>query len=177
MYPTLTFLGAAGTVTGSKFLLDSGRARVLVDCGLFQGDRSWREQNWEPLPIDPASVDAVVVTHAHLDHCGYLPVLVKGGFIGPVVCTPETAALLPIVLRDAAHLQEQEAQWARNSVERQGWAGTSRRSPWRSGATAVSRDRRASRGRRTARPSVRRSPPGPRTRRTRLGSRPARNGA
>lgn len=115
MYPTLTFLGAAGTVTGSKFLLDSGRARVLVDCGLFQGDRSWREQNWEPLPIDPASVDAVVVTHAHLDHCGYLPVLVKDGFTGPVVCTPETAALLPIVLRDAAHLQEQEAQWSRSS--------------------------------------------------------------
>jgi metallo-beta-lactamase family protein len=113
---TLTFLGAAGTVTGSKFLVEScdGR-RILVDCGLFQGDREWRRRNWEPLAVAPASLDAVVVTHAHLDHSGYLPVLAREGFDGPIVCSEETAKLLRIVLLDAAHLQEQEAQWARDS--------------------------------------------------------------
>ncbi|HEX6485877.1 MAG TPA: MBL fold metallo-hydrolase, partial [Nocardioidaceae bacterium] len=77
---SLTFLGAARTVTGSKFLVDSGGARVMVDCGLFQGERVWRRRNWEELSVDPAKVDAVVLTHAHLDHCGYLPVLVRNGF-------------------------------------------------------------------------------------------------
>ena len=113
---TLTFLGAAGTVTGSKFLVEApdGR-RLLVDCGLFQGDRAWRRRNWDPLPVAPASIDAVVVTHAHLDHSGYLPVLARAGFTGDIVCSEETARLLRIVLLDAAHLQEQEAQWARES--------------------------------------------------------------
>jgi metallo-beta-lactamase family protein len=110
--PTLRFLGAAGTVTGSRFLLDSPRSRVLVDCGLFQGDRAWRRRNWEDLSFDPASVDAVVLTHAHLDHSGALPLLTRGGFSGPVVCTPGTAELVAIVLRDAAHLQEDEASYA-----------------------------------------------------------------
>jgi metallo-beta-lactamase family protein len=118
---TLTFLGAAGTVTGSRFLLDSG-SRVLLDCGLFQGDREWRRRNWEPLPVDPASIDAVVLTHAHLDHCGYLPRLVREGFAGPVVTTVDTARLAAIVLRDAAHLQEEDARWARQ-------AGFSRHDP------------------------------------------------
>jgi metallo-beta-lactamase family protein len=112
---TLTFLGAAGTVTGSKFLLDSPDGRILVDAGLFQGEREWRRRNWDDLPIVPSTIDAVVVTHAHLDHCGYLPVLARQGFTGPVVCSEHTAALLPIVLRDAAHLQEEEARWSRES--------------------------------------------------------------
>lgn len=111
----LTFLGAAGTVTGSKFLVESDGHRILLDSGLFQGDRSLRRRNWEPLPLDPASLDAVVLTHAHLDHCGYLPVLAREGFGGPVLCTQDTARLAAIVLRDAAHLQEQEASWTRTT--------------------------------------------------------------
>ncbi len=115
MTTTLSFLGAAGTVTGSKFLLESDGTRVLVDAGLFQGEREWRRRNWDDLPVPAASLDAVVITHAHLDHSGYLPVLVRHGFGGDVVCSPETAQLLAIVLRDAAHLQEEEARWARES--------------------------------------------------------------
>jgi metallo-beta-lactamase family protein len=111
----LAFLGAAGTVTGSKFLLEAEGRRVLVDAGMFQGERELRHRNWEPLQVDPSTIDAVVVTHAHLDHCGYLPVLVRDGFAGPVVCSPATARLMAIVLRDAAHLQEQEARFARES--------------------------------------------------------------
>jgi metallo-beta-lactamase family protein len=111
-HASLTFLGAARTVTGSKFLVESGRTRVMVDCGMFQGERVWRRRNWAPLQVDPAKVDAVVLTHAHLDHCGYLPVLVRNGFSGPVVCTPETAELAGIVLRDAAHLAEEDARQA-----------------------------------------------------------------
>ena len=115
MTTNLTFLGAAGTVTGSKFLLEAEGRRVLVDAGLFQGERAWRRRNWDPLAFDASSVDAVVVTHAHLDHCGFLPVLVRDGFAGPVVCSPNTARLMEIVLRDAAHIQEEEARWARES--------------------------------------------------------------
>jgi metallo-beta-lactamase family protein len=109
---SLTFLGAARTVTGSKFLVESDGSRVMVDCGLFQGERVWRRRNWEPLAVDAARVDAVVLTHAHLDHCGYLPVLVRNGFTGPAVCTPGTASLAAIVLRDAAHLAEEDAEHA-----------------------------------------------------------------
>ncbi|MFG1912335.1 MBL fold metallo-hydrolase RNA specificity domain-containing protein [Kribbella sp. NPDC048928] len=110
---TLTFLGAAGTVTGSKFLLEHDRQRILLDCGMFQGEAQWRRRNWEEFPIDPATLDAVVLTHAHLDHCGYLPSLVRQGFHGPVICTPSTADVAAIVLRDAAHLQVEDAQHAR----------------------------------------------------------------
>ncbi|WP_327635135.1 MBL fold metallo-hydrolase [Kribbella sp. NBC_00482] len=109
----LTFLGAAGTVTGSKFLLEHDQQRILLDCGLFQGEAQWRRRNWDSFPIDPASLDAVVLTHAHLDHCGYLPGLVRQGFRGPVICTPGTADVAAIVLRDAAHLQMEDAQHAR----------------------------------------------------------------
>jgi metallo-beta-lactamase family protein len=109
----LTFLGAAGTVTGSKFLLERGRQRILLDCGMFQGEARWRRRNWDPFPVDPASLAAVVLTHAHLDHCGYLPSLVRQGFRGPVICTPGTADVAAIVLRDAAHLQMEDAQHAR----------------------------------------------------------------
>ena len=109
----LTFLGAAGTVTGSKFLVEGEGTRLMVDCGLYQGERKWRALNWEAPPVDPATVDAVALTHAHLDHCGYLPALVRGGFTGPVHTTAGTAALAAVILRDSAHLQEEEAEGAR----------------------------------------------------------------
>jgi metallo-beta-lactamase family protein len=110
--PILTFLGAVGTVTGSRFLVEAGDGRFLVDAGLFQGLADLRQRNWQPLQVDPASLDAVILTHAHLDHCGFLPKLVTDGFRGPVVCTPQTAALVAIVLRDSAHLQEEDAAYA-----------------------------------------------------------------
>jgi len=110
--PVLSFLGAAGTVTGSRFLLETGAGRILVDCGLFQGLRDLRQKNWAPFPGEPSSIDAVVLTHAHVDHCGYLPALVRDGFSGPIVSTPTTAELAGIVLLDAAHLQEEEAAYA-----------------------------------------------------------------
>jgi metallo-beta-lactamase family protein len=105
-------LGGAGTVTGSRFLVTSEHTRVLVDAGLFQGLKWLRERNREPLPLDPARLDAVILTHAHLDHSGYLPVLVREGFTGPVFTTPPTADLLPILLTDAGRLQEEDARWA-----------------------------------------------------------------
>jgi metallo-beta-lactamase family protein len=110
--PLLRFLGAAGTVTGSKFLFEHGDSRVLVDCGLYQGLRELRLRNWEQFPENPSSIDAVVLTHAHLDHCGYLPALVRDGFSGPVVATGSTLRLTEIVLRDSAHLQEEDARYA-----------------------------------------------------------------
>jgi metallo-beta-lactamase family protein len=110
--PSLQFLGGAGTVTGSKFLLRTGTSQILVDCGLFQGLRDLRRRNWDPLPVDAAAIDAVVLTHAHVDHCGYLPRLAAEGFRGPVYATPSTAALARIVLPDCAHLQEEEAEYA-----------------------------------------------------------------
>lgn len=109
---SLTFLGAAGTVTGSKHLLEADGHRVLVDCGLFQGLKELRLRNWEPLPIDPASIEAVILTHAHLDHCGYLPRLVAAGFRGRIFCTPGTKDLCSLVLPDSAHLQEEDAREA-----------------------------------------------------------------
>ena len=112
MTPTLTFLGAVGTVTGSRFLVTTPTAQVLLDCGLFQGGRELRERNWAPPPFDPRALDAVVITHAHLDHTGYLPALVRAGYRGPVYATPYTAALTRIVLLDSAHLQEEEAEYA-----------------------------------------------------------------
>jgi metallo-beta-lactamase family protein len=114
----LTFLGAAGTVTGSKYLIETDRTRVLVDCGLFQGIKSLRRRNWTTLPIEPASIDAVVLTHAHIDHSGWLPRLCELGFAGPVYCTAATRDLLQILLPDAGHLQEEEARHA--NVE--GWS-------------------------------------------------------
>ena len=110
--PTLTFLGAAGTVTGSKHLLDFGDHRVLVDCGLFQGLKELRQRNWAALPVDPRRIDAVILTHAHLDHCGYLPRLVGAGFRGRIFCTPGTRDLCTLVLPDSAHIQEEDARHA-----------------------------------------------------------------
>jgi metallo-beta-lactamase family protein len=106
----LTFLGAAGTVTGSKHLLEAAGHRVLIDCGLFQGMKELRERNWAPFPVPATSLDAIVLTHAHLDHCGYLPRLVAAGFRGRVFCTPGTKDLCSLVLPDAAHIQEEDAR-------------------------------------------------------------------
>jgi metallo-beta-lactamase family protein len=108
----LGFYGGAGTVTGSKYLLEVGSTRILIDCGLFQGLKRLRERNWQPLPFDPKALDAVILTHAHLDHSGYLPLVARAGFRGPVYCTAATEKLLDILLPDSAHLQEEEARFA-----------------------------------------------------------------
>ena len=108
----VSFLGAAGTVTGSKHLVTIGSKRVLVDCGLFQGLKALRRRNRDPLPFDPKGLDAVVLTHAHLDHSGFLPVLVREGFTGPIYCTEPTADLVPILLADSGHIQEEDARYA-----------------------------------------------------------------
>jgi metallo-beta-lactamase family protein len=113
--PVLTFLGGAGTVTGSKFMVSNGGTRVLLDCGLFQGARELRRRNWEPLDVPAAEIDAVVLTHAHLDHCGYLPALARQGFAGPVLATGYTAALAEIVLRDSARLLAEDAEHANSA--------------------------------------------------------------
>jgi len=110
--PTLTFLGGVGTVTGSRFLVSGRSGQALVDCGLYQGLANLRRRNWEAFPGDAAAIDAVVLTHAHLDHSGYLPRLVRDGFGGPIVCTADTARLATIVLRDSAHLMEEDARYA-----------------------------------------------------------------
>lgn len=108
---TVTFIGGAGTVTGSKYLLThAGKHRILVDSGMFQGQKKLREMNWAPFPTNPATIEAVVLTHAHMDHCGYLPALVRQGFRGPIYATQGTIRLAEIVLRDAAHLQQNEAE-------------------------------------------------------------------
>ena len=108
----LTFLGAAGTVTGSKYLLETGGLRILVDCGLFQGYKNLRLLNWQPLPVRPTDIDAVVLTHAHLDHSGALPLLVREGYRGPVVTTHGTRELCGLLLPDSGHLQEADAEFA-----------------------------------------------------------------
>jgi metallo-beta-lactamase family protein len=109
---SLTFLGAARTVTGSKYLLEAGNHRILVDCGQFQGLADLRRRNWAAFPVDPASIDAVLLTHAHLDHSGLLPRLVANGFRGPIYCTPGTSDLCSLVLPDAGRLQEEDARLA-----------------------------------------------------------------
>jgi metallo-beta-lactamase family protein len=108
----ITFLGAAGTVTGSQYLLEAAGRQLLVDCGLFQGYKQLRLRNWARPPYDPAAIDAVLLTHAHLDHSGWLPRLVGGGFRGPVYCSAGTAQLCGILLPDSAHLQEEDASFA-----------------------------------------------------------------
>jgi metallo-beta-lactamase family protein len=108
----LTFAGAAGTVTGSRYLLDTGERRILLDCGLFQGYKQLRLRNWARFPVSPRRIDSVVLSHAHLDHSGYLPALVRDGFRGPIYATEATHELCQILLRDSAHLQEDEARFA-----------------------------------------------------------------
>ena len=122
---TMKFLGAAGTVTGSKYLLRIGPMQVLVDCGMFQGPKELRLRNRDPFPADAADISIVLITHAHIDHVGYLPKLVKQGFKGTIYCTDATADLLPIMLRDAARLQEEEAEFA----FRQGYSRHSKPEP------------------------------------------------
>jgi metallo-beta-lactamase family protein len=107
----LSFFGATETVTGSKFLLEAAGVRVLIDCGLFQGLKELRLRNWEEPPLDPRSLDAIILTHAHIDHTGYLPRFVRQGFRGRVYGTPATVDLLRILLPDSAHLQEEEANF------------------------------------------------------------------
>jgi metallo-beta-lactamase family protein len=108
----LSFYGGAGTVTGSRFLLEHGRTRILIDCGMFQGLKALRLLNWADTPFDVRNLDAVVLTHAHIDHSGNLPKLVREGYRGPINCTPATKELAAILLRDAAHLQEEDAEYA-----------------------------------------------------------------
>jgi len=107
------FLGAAGSVTGSRHFLEIGEFNVLIDCGLFQGLKELRLLNWEEFPVNPEEIDAVIVTHAHIDHTGYLPKLVKEGYNGPIYCTEATMELIKILLMDSAKLQEEEAKWAK----------------------------------------------------------------
>jgi metallo-beta-lactamase family protein len=110
---SLRFLGAAGGVTGSKYLFSYGGDQILIDCGLFQGLKELRQRNWAPLPIDSVRLRAIILTHAHIDHSGYLPRLVAKGYKGPVYATPGTCDLLSVMLPDAAHLQEEDARYAR----------------------------------------------------------------
>ena len=106
----LSFLGAASTVTGSRFLLNTGRAQILIDCGMFQGSPNETVRNRVPLGFDASTLDAVLITHAHLDHCGYLPVVVKEGYAGPIFLTSASAELVEIVLLDSGRLQEEFAE-------------------------------------------------------------------
>ncbi len=107
----IKFYGGVGTVTGSKYLLEHNSKRILVDCGLFQGPKELRERNWQDPPFDPRDIDAVIITHAHIDHTGFLPRLVKLGFNGPVFTSRATADLLKILLPDSARLQEEDAEY------------------------------------------------------------------
>src|SRR5665648_146839 len=108
----LQFLGAAKTVTGSKYLIKAGNKKILIDCGLFQGHKPLRLRNWQPLPLDAASIDCVILSHAHIDHSGYIPLLVKNGFRGKIYCSKATLDLCAILLPDSGHLQEEEAALA-----------------------------------------------------------------
>lgn len=108
----IQFIGATETVTGSKYLLHIGRKKLLIDCGMFQGLKNARKRNWQPLPIEPSEIDAVLLTHAHVDHSGYLPALMKKGFKGPIYCSHATKALCKVLLPDAGYLQEEDARFA-----------------------------------------------------------------
>src|SRR3989338_6286300 len=105
----ITFLGATETVTGSKYLLHFQDKKILIDCGLYQGLKELRRRNWNKLPVQPSEIDAVILTHAHIDHSGYLPLLVKNGFKGPIYATSGTKELCALLLPDSGHLQEEDA--------------------------------------------------------------------
>lgn len=118
----LQFLGATQNVTGSCYLLEVDANKILVDCGLFQ-EREFRSRNWDLFPVDPKRIDAVLLTHAHLDHCGLLPKLVKEGFAGKIICTPPTQEIAKIVLSDAARIQREDAQFKKKRHEWEGRKG------------------------------------------------------
>src|SRR5579859_674230 len=113
----LTFLGAAGSVTGSKYLVEAAGKKLLVDCGLFQGTNELKERNFKPLPVDPKTIDYAVLTHAHLDHTGWLPVLARDGYRGPIFANPATIELTELLLKDSAHLQEERSEERRVGKE------------------------------------------------------------
>jgi len=118
----LQFLGATRNVTGSSYLLEVNGKKILIDCGLYQ-ERELRARNWNPFPVDPKSVDFVLLTHAHLDHCGLLPKFCREGFKGKIICTPPTEQIAKIVLLDAAHIQEEDAHFKKKRHEREGRKG------------------------------------------------------
>ena len=118
----LGFLGATQNVTGSRFLIETDGCKVLVDCGLYQ-ERDLRTRNWDPFPVPPKEIDAVLLTHAHLDHCGLLPKLVREGFNGKIYCTPATGEIARIILLDSAHIQEEDAAYKKRRHEKQGRKG------------------------------------------------------
>lgn len=122
MHIKLRFLGAAQNVTGSRHMLEVNGTRLLIDCGLYQ-ERQFTGRNWEPFDFPASSIDAVLLTHAHLDHCGLLPKLVKEGFTGPVYCTAATAEIARIIMLDSARLQEEDAEFKRKRHEREGRKG------------------------------------------------------
>jgi len=122
MQARLKFLGAAQNVTGSRYCLEVNDLRLLIDCGLYQ-EREYRSRNWDPFPVPPETVDAVLLTHAHLDHCGLLPKLVRYGFRGPIYCTAATSDITEIMLRDVARLQEEDAAFKKRRHEREGRRG------------------------------------------------------
>ncbi len=122
MQINLKFLGAAQNVTGSRYCLETNNTRVLIDCGLYQ-ERAFRGRNWDPLPVEPDTIDAVLLTHAHLDHCGWLPKLVHEGFHGRVYCTGATSEIARITLMDSAHLQQEDAKFKMRRHEREGRKG------------------------------------------------------
>ncbi len=122
MDATIKFLGAAQNVTGSRYLLEFNGSRILVDSGLYQ-EREMRDRNWEPFPVPPKSIDAILLTHAHLDHSGFIPKMVKDGFKGKIYCTAATAEIAEIVLLDSAHLQEEDAEYKKRRHEREGRKG------------------------------------------------------
>lgn len=118
----LTFLGAAQNVTGSRYLLETNGFKLLVDCGLYQ-ERDFRARNWDPFPVAPDTIDAVLLTHAHVDHCGLLPKFVREGFKGKIYCTAATAEIAQIVLLDSGHIQEEDAEFKRKRHKREGRSG------------------------------------------------------
>ena len=118
----IRFLGAAENVTGSRFLVESDKSRILIDCGLYQ-EREFRSRNWEDFPVKPSEIDNVLLTHAHLDHCGYLPKLVREGFSGKIFCTPPTAGIVQISLMDSAKIQEEDAEFKKRRHKRAGRKG------------------------------------------------------
>jgi metallo-beta-lactamase family protein len=117
---TVTCLGGAGIVTGSCYLLERGGERMLIDCGLFQGGRKVEEHNWSTWDFDPASIPLLCLTHAHIDHSGRIPKLVKDGFRGRIITSAPTAELCEIMLLDSAHIQEMEAEWRTRKNRRRG---------------------------------------------------------